>query len=547
MVAVLLQGTSRVHTMHIHRVETRSITRRASCHSELTEVRQTFFQGRTYALLLLVAIFSSLHANNIMGRPDEGLLETGTWQAAKPERVPRSSPFVQILTQFIRPAFLSKASGARPTKLRRTSYLDGIRGFAALMVYLGHHQLWAHEALHSDQILENGFGYDRQYYFAAFPGIRTFFIGGHYAVCTFFVISGYVLSAKPLSLIHADDHLALGDNVASALFRRWIRLNLPLIVTTFGMLVMWHGFGVLPNFEPQRTFREEVWHWYCEFKNFSFVFRVGGEPWLSYHFHSWSIPVEMKGSIVVYTAVMAFSRATHTARLWCEVVLIGYFMYIVDGGHFAMFVAGMMLCDLDLLSQKDNQPGWMKVLKPAKKWLAVLGLVLSILLGGCPSYSWDIQFLRDTPGWYYLSKLAPQAVFDYKWFYLFWAAVLLVASVPRIPPLKRFFESKPCQYLGRVSYAFYLFHGPILWTLGDRMYAATGMARESHALGIPGWVGKFPLPRAGPFGLEPAFLLCHVVLLPVTLWLSELGTVLIDEPSIKFAAWCYRKALGTDP
>lgn len=474
-----------------------------------------------------------------MGRPDEGLLEAGTWQPVKHEHT-KSSPYLQILLQFVRPSFISKAS-ARPTKLRRTAYLDGLRGFAALLVYWGHHQLWAHEPHHADRILENAFGYENQYYFATLPGIRTFFSGGHYSVSCFFVISGYVLSAKPLSLIHSSDHLPLGDNVSSALFRRWIRLYLPLIVTTFLMLLLWHVFGVLPNFEPQRTFRDELWRWYVEFKNFSFIFRLGGEPWLSYHFHSWSIPVEMKGSIVIYTAVMAFSRCTHAARLWSELGLIWYFMYVVDGGHYAMFMAGMLLCDLDLLSAANNLPAWMNKLKPYKQYIFIVLFAVSIYLGGCPSYSWDNQFLRKSPGWYYLAKLAPQAAFDYKWFYLFWAAVLLVASVPRIAPLKRFFESRFCQYLGRVSYAFYLFHGPILWTLGDRMYAATGMTRESHALGIPGWVNRFPLPRFGPFGLEPCFVLPHLILLPVTLWVAEIGTTLIDEPSIRVAAWMYQK------
>ena len=30
---------------------------------------------------------------------------------------------------------------------------------------------------------------------------------------------------------------------------------------------------------------DELWKWYAEFKDFSFVFRMGGEPWFSYNFH----------------------------------------------------------------------------------------------------------------------------------------------------------------------------------------------------------------------------------------------------------------------
>ena len=145
-----------------------------------------------------------------------------------------------------------------------------------------------------------------------------------------------------------------------------------------------------------------------------------------------------------------------------------------------------------------------------------------------------------------MSYLKPQAVFDYKWFFLFWAAVCLVASVPHLPWLKAFFETRFNQYLGRISYAFYLVHGPLLWTLGDRLYAAAGLTRESHALSLPGWINKFPIPQTGPFGMELAFLVPHLILLPVNFWLAEIITTVLDEPTIKFTQWMYGKTQGLD-
>jgi len=481
-----------------------------------------------------------------MGRADEGLLEAGYWEPAKPTPSPSLLTYAQVLFQFVRPSFLSKA-GPRSTKLRRTAYLDGLRGFAALLVYFGHHELWAHKAQHADQILENAFGYETRYYMVTLPGVRTFFSGGHLAVSCFFVISGYVLSAKPLALIQSGDRAAFSDNISSALFRRWLRLYLPVICTTFLTFSMWHAFGVLANFQPQRNFRDELWNWYIEFKSFSFIFRLGGEPWLSYNFHVWSIPEEFKGSVVIYTALVSFSKCTRTARLWGETALVYYFMWIVDGAHMSMFMVGMLLCDLDLLAIGDDLPLWLKRLKPYNAYFFPCLFALGILLGGCPAFSWDIQVLRSSPGWRHISFLVPQAVFDYKWFFLFWAATFVVASAPRLPCLKRFFESRFCLYLGRISFAFYLVHGPILWTLGDRLYAATGWTQESHALGIPDWVNKFPLPRWGPFGMEISFLLPHLILLPVTLWMAEIATTLFDEPSIKFSSWIYRKVTKSEP
>jgi peptidoglycan/LPS O-acetylase OafA/YrhL len=173
------------------------------------------------------------------------------------------------------------------------------------------------------------------------PVARTFFTGGHFAVSVFFVISGYVLSAKPLSLIYSNDHAKLGDNLSSALFRRWLRLYIPVFVTTVAYFTSWHLFGiwtVSPNHEA--NFRDELWKFYVEFKNYSFAFRTGGEDWLSYNFPTWSIPVEFRGSLIIYTSILGLSRCTKNMRLLGMVGLIFYFMYIVDGWFGSLFMAG---------------------------------------------------------------------------------------------------------------------------------------------------------------------------------------------------------------
>ncbi|KAK5358834.1 hypothetical protein LTR20_010799 [Exophiala xenobiotica] len=478
-----------------------------------------------------------------MSLQKDSLLEKGYWKSLDPVSEPSSaSRAKQWLLNLVKPSFMTKAQ-PRHEKSRRTAYLDGLRGFAALIVYFGHHELWAHDALSPDQILENAYGYDNQRYFACLPFIRTFFSGGHFAVTVFFVMSAFVLSMKPMAMIHSGEYMRLGDNLASALFRRWLRLFIPVLCTTFLYMTSWHVFKYRVESEPKSSYREELWNWYCGFKNFSFVFTTGGNPWFSYDFHTWSIPVEFRGSIVIYTALQAFSRCTRNARLWCELCLIFYFMYIVDGSFCAIFMAGMFLCDIDLLEQGQKLPYLVSSMGRFKTPMYYGLFLVSLYLGGCPAYSSDIHVLKNSPGWYYLSLLKPQAVFDYKWFYLFWASTFLVASISRIPVLKAFFETRFNQYLGRISFAFYLVHGPILWSLGDRVYAAVGWTRESHALTAPGWINIFPLPKTGPFGLELSFLLPQLVLLPLTLWVAEIATTLIDEPSVKFSQWLYSQTL----
>jgi peptidoglycan/LPS O-acetylase OafA/YrhL len=301
--------------------------------------------------------------------------------------------------------------------------------------------------------------------------------------------------------------------------------------------------------ETKSTFGEDIKEWYYSFKNYSFVFSTNiyefTEP---YHPHTWSIPIEFKGSIIIYTSLSALSRCTKTARLWCEVSLIVYFLYIVDGYYGALFMAGMLICDLDLLAQDDQLPRLLKLLSGFKELIFFHLFILALYLSGVPAFDApDIDrtvLISKSPGWIWLSRLKPQAVFDAKWFYLFWAAFLAVASVPRLPWLKRFFETRFCQYLARISFALYLVHGLVIWTLGDRLYAAVGLERPKHKDGIAQWVGKFPLSKKGPMGLEVAFWLPQLIILPVTFYVAEVVTKLVDEPTVKFTSWLYRKTLA---
>ncbi|KAH7371586.1 acyltransferase-like protein [Pyrenochaeta sp. MPI-SDFR-AT-0127] len=450
----------------------------------------------------------------------------------------------------IRPEFMSLRPGS-PTKkpTRPTAWLDGLRGFAAFLVYIHHNQLWAHGGK-GNLVYENAFGYEGRHYFAALPFVRLFFSGGHFAVSIFFVISGYVLSLKSLSLIQKGHTQAAAEGITSALFRRWLRLYIPIIVVTFLWMCLRHGTKLWVDMhEMKPTFSEDVLHWYYMFKNYSFVFSTNiYEFTLPYHPHAWSIPIEFKGSIIIYTALSAFSRCTKNARLWCEMGLIFYFMYIVDGYYGAMFMAGMLLCDLELLAQDDQLPQFLSSLASFKEFIFFHLFIVALYLGGVPSYDApDVDkktHLYKSPGWKWLSWFRPQAPFDAKWFYLFWAAFLAVASIPRLPWLKRFFESRSCQYLARISFALYLVHGPVIYALCDRLYAAVGLSRPEHKEGIPGWVDKFPLSTKGPLGLELAFWAPQVIILPVTLYLAEVVTKAIDEPSVKFANWFYRKTLS---
>ncbi|KAL2127392.1 hypothetical protein VTI74DRAFT_10818 [Chaetomium olivicolor] len=487
----------------------------------------------------------SQHDDIVNGAGKHQNRETFGWSEAI-DRLP-SFAMKSATLRTLRHVLWPRISGDAPKPLRPTAYLDGLRGFMAFLVYWHHHELWVHNP-REREIFESSWGYKGQFYFCALPFIRSFFNSGHMAVAVFYVISGYVLSVKPLSLIQAGEHLKLFDNLASAFFRRWFRLYIPLIVTTFVWAMSWHILGFWnAGTEAKATIGEELWNWYVEFKNFSFLFKDGW-LWINYNRHLWSIPLEMRGSIIIFIACIALAKATTKARLLCLLALTWYYLYVVDGYYGALFIAGMLQCDLDLLARRDSGyfPRFLRRLEPYKTFIYYHLLIIGMYLAGVPSHDLEVKTLRANPGWTLLSYLKPQAVFDYKWFYLFWAGNMIVACVPRIAWLKRFFESRFCQFLGRISFALYLVHGPLMYAVGDRVYYMVGWVRaagDQHEQ-IAGWANRFPLPRVGPMGLELSFLLPNLFLLPLTLYVADVVTRMVDEPAVKFAAWLYKRIQG---
>jgi len=204
---------------------------------------------------------------------------------------------------------------------------------------------------------------------------------------------------------------------------------------------------------------------------------------------------------------------------------------------------GLILCDFDMLATRNDLPSIFYRLKPVRSWIFYGLLLFGLYLGGVPGISNDIEHLRKSPGWYYLSFFKPQAVFDFRCFFRLWGATFIMISIARISWLRAFFETDFCQYLGRISYGFYLVHAAIHWAIGDRLYAATGRVHEGHIKMVPGWINRFALPSYGPFGLELNFLLPHLVLLPLTLGIAEAVTKLIDEPAVRLVQWLYNKVL----
>ena len=116
---------------------------------------------------------------------DVALAEKGLQELEALLELPKSNAKATAWSQpakrcsdFLRPSIQNRGRTKSESSLSQTAYLDGLRGFAALLVYFLHHQVWGHSGVKGEFILENAFGWDKKYYFVCFPGILYLFLRG---------------------------------------------------------------------------------------------------------------------------------------------------------------------------------------------------------------------------------------------------------------------------------------------------------------------------------------------------------------------------------
>lgn len=130
---------------------------------------------------------------------------------------------------FLLPSFVCTRSNKSSRKLYPTSYLDGLRGVAALFVVIHHYSYtFTASSLQGWHAAKDG----NHNWFFQLPIIRVVH-SGRFMVAIFFAISGYVLSHRSLKLAREGKPVELLDSLASSVFRRWLRLHLPVIASTF--------------------------------------------------------------------------------------------------------------------------------------------------------------------------------------------------------------------------------------------------------------------------------------------------------------------------
>jgi peptidoglycan/LPS O-acetylase OafA/YrhL len=369
-------------------------------------------------------------------------------------------------------------------KVRRTAYIDGVRGLVSILVFVRHFSLpWYPH-------LDYGYGYQGYNGFLRLPPFRLLFSGP--SVPIFFIVSGYVLSAKSLKLSRKLDREGLLLSFSSTVFRRPLRLFFTPIISTFLVMLLAEAgyfsfpYTDMPGRQPVHPTRHDsivtqTSRW------LAFVTSELINPWqwdiprLEYGPHLWTLPVSFKGSIVVFMATVAIIRIKTTLRIPFLVASIGYAVS-QRRWDMALFLAGMVLCERDL--QKDGSA--LRLLSDpepstAGLWriLKVVRLLAGLYIGSFPRYN---HHGVCSTGYQIFCNITPN--------YRYWhglGAFLILESIDGEKDWQWMLNNSVSQYLGKISFAVYIVHEPLLHLFGFftvpffRSVTGTGSTVQSQA------------------------------------------------------------------
>jgi peptidoglycan/LPS O-acetylase OafA/YrhL len=433
-----------------------------------------------------------------------------------------------IIPSFLRP----RPTSHPPKRLHHTAYLDGVRGVAAVAV-VSYHMLvdrWAD--------YESGYVVSSPTHsMLQLPFLRLV-ASGRGMVTTFFVLSGFVLSYKPLRCARAGDLHGLLETLASSVFRRPFRLYLATAPSMLiAMFMLRAGIAHWLDWDKKVTFLEQVEDWLEDFFTMANPFRgvdSCGRWGPAYNGPLWTMPLEFRGSMVVFVVVLGLSRLRPRARMLGVLGLALFCLYKLSWDVY-LFLVGVLIAEIDILREAERvdaegleQDCQEKHIVSTRSRLRRLGLsiVQTFLFLACMHVLTFPTIWHETLGFETLGSMMPAFISEsgcmdivqFTWLSI--GASCIILLLVSSPMLQRPFTTAFAQYLGRVSFSLYMVHAFVVFTVSwwarDRVWEAWGLVGHGH------WI---------------TYLIAWIL----AFWAADIYCRVFDENAVVVGKWVYDK------
>ncbi|WP_454825897.1 acyltransferase family protein [Paraburkholderia xenovorans] len=324
----------------------------------------------------------------------------------------------------------------------RNQSLEGLRGVAAVMVIFSHLVLtfWPNMAVN---IIAAPHGPFQEF---IFNSPLTFLFSGNLAVCIFFVLSGYVLTAK---FWRTEDMSVIWTLAA----RRYFRLMPPVLLSLLIGYAMLKAGLILAHEKDAPTWISWTYSLTPVLQTavYDGLFRAFlSDKAYVYNPVTWTMRYEFLGSLLTFSfcaLCVGFKR-----RWILYIAVICVLMFTVPAGiYYALFIAGIWLADISL--RKTPAP------------IALGVLLIAAWLGGATPGSTshaDLEILSVSLNGYPTDFVhVANAI----------ASILIVWVVLTSDLMAAFFAF--FHELGRRSFSIYLIHFPILASVGLFVFRKT--------------------------------------------------------------------------
>lgn len=333
--------------------------------------------------------------------------------------------------------------------MEKIKYIEGIKGLSIVVVLLHHYILGFYPALISGYPEMSHTQTAIEVWIAKTP--LNLLYNGNFAVCIFFIISGYMLSHK---FFRAKKH----DYIVASASKRYFRLLLPVL---FSILIayMCMKLNLFYNRDAALYSKSTLWlstlwqfdpnFWGMINEGFYGVFVTSSH---SYNSFLWIITFEFIGSYLVFGVVSLFGHQRNR--------FIFYFLliFLLFNTYFILFILGLIVSDL-----KINSPYFIKYKRSIHP---LLFLLIGLYLGSYPTNLAPSLIKESFLYRHIFNQYIDQA-------YLFahtWGALLVLLAVLSSERLQRFLSNTILSFLGKIAYSLFVIHGIILGTFSSWLF-----------------------------------------------------------------------------